>query len=281
VHIFDLLEKASGLFVQEQYTRAIPLLKEILAADSHNLDAALRLATSYSMIGNDREALDAFRRATLLAPRALDVKLYLALHYARGREWARAIPELEWIIQQDPTRVPALEALAALDERRGRLDSAISLRNRLHALRTPSAAELLKLGDLAMRSHNTAIAIDAFEAARAAQGTAFTHDLQLGVLYMAARRFADARSALDRVSPSHPEYPMALFKRAQVSVLLNEPDRAARIEAARRGADSTTRGLIEAERLFRDPGSGIRDPSRVPDPGSRIPGPGSELNPSG
>ena len=34
---------------------------------------------------------------------------------------------------------------------------------------------------------------------------------------------------------------MALFKRAQVSVLLNEPDAAARIARARRGADATTR----------------------------------------
>jgi hypothetical protein len=44
---------------------------------------------------------------------------------------------------------------------------------------------------------------------------------------------------------------MALFKRAQVSVLLNEPDQAARIDAARRHADTTTRELIGRERLFR------------------------------
>jgi hypothetical protein len=64
------------------------------------------------------------------------------------------------------------------------------------------------------------------------------------VLYLDARRLEEARDALDRVPASHPEYPMALFKRAQVSVLLNEPDRAARIEAARRHADATTRPLI-------------------------------------
>jgi hypothetical protein len=43
---------------------------------------------------------------------------------------------------------------------------------------------------------------------------------------------------------------MALFKRAQVSVLLGEPDQAARIERARQKADSTTRELIARERLF-------------------------------
>ena len=67
-------------------------------------------------------------------------------------------------------------------------------------------------------------------------GPGFTHDLELGVLYLAARRFTDARDALDRVPPSHPEYPMALFKRAQVSVLLKEPDSAARIARARQHA---------------------------------------------
>jgi hypothetical protein len=46
---------------------------------------------------------------------------------------------------------------------------------------------------------------------------------------------------------------MALFKRAQVSVLLNEPDQAARIELARQRADATTRALIERERLFQRP----------------------------
>jgi hypothetical protein len=44
---------------------------------------------------------------------------------------------------------------------------------------------------------------------------------------------------------------MALFKRAQVSVLLKEPDSGARIALARRHADATTRPLIAAERLFK------------------------------
>jgi hypothetical protein len=70
------------------------------------------------------------------------------------------------------------------------------------------------------------------------------------VLYLSERRLDEARAALDRVPPSHPEYPMALFKRAQVSVLLNEPDKAARIQLARRKADAETRALIERERLF-------------------------------
>jgi Tfp pilus assembly protein PilF len=101
-----------------------------------------------------------------------------------------------------------------------------------------------------MGTGRTAVALESFESARAGQGAAFRHDLELGVLYLAERRFAEARAALDRVPLSHPGYPMALFKRAQVSVLLGEPDQAARIEAARRRADATTRELIARERLF-------------------------------
>jgi len=43
---------------------------------------------------------------------------------------------------------------------------------------------------------------------------------------------------------------MALFKRAQVSVLLKEPDSNARIALARKHADETTRALIASEKLF-------------------------------
>jgi hypothetical protein len=43
---------------------------------------------------------------------------------------------------------------------------------------------------------------------------------------------------------------MALFKRAQVSVLLREPDSRERIRAAWEHADPATRRLIADERLF-------------------------------
>jgi Tfp pilus assembly protein PilF len=104
-----------------------------------------------------------------------------------------------------------------------------------------------------MSLQQTSVAIDAFEAARSADGARFDRDLQLGVLYLADRKLEAARTALDRVPASDPDYPMALFKRAQVSVLLGEPDKAARIEAARRHADRTTRELISREQLFAVP----------------------------
>jgi len=140
--------------------------------------------------------------------------------------------------------------LAVLRARQGRLEDAVRLTQQAHELKTPTAAELMRLGEMAMTVMQTDVAISAFERARGVQGTAFGNDLELGVLYLSVRRFEDARAALDRVPTSHPAYPMALFKRAQVSVLLREPDAASRIEQARRRADATTRDLIAREKLF-------------------------------
>ena len=223
--LFASIEEASGLFAAAQYEKAIPLLEKILAADPYNLDVALRLATSHSSLGHEAQALEAFRKAAAIAPKSQDVRHYLALHYARTKDWERAVPLLDRIVAESPDRRTAVDALAALKVRQG---------------------------TLAMEAGQTEAAIAAFERARALEPMAFTNDLELGVLYLAARRYEDAKGALDRVPPSHPAYPMALFKRAQVSVLLNEPDRNARIELARRKADDSTRALIERERLFKE-----------------------------
>jgi tetratricopeptide (TPR) repeat protein len=248
--LFDLLDRASALFVEEEYARVVPLLERILAADPGNLDAALRLATARSMLGHETAALEAFARAGKIVPGSQDVRTYLALHHVRARQWEKAAPLLEQVVAEAPNRLPAVEALAQVRERQGRIGEAIALRQRVHAARTPTAADLVALGRLAMSDQRTPLAIEAFEGARRIQGAAFANDLELGVLYLAARRLPEAREALDRVPLSHPERAMALFKRAQVSVLLNEPDRAVRIERARAGADGTTRELIAGERLF-------------------------------
>jgi choline-sulfatase len=252
VRFFSLIEQASGLFVRGEYARVIPLLEKLIAEDTHNLDAVLRLATAHSSLGHDERALRLFERAREIAPQSSDVRTYLALHLARGRDWEQAAPMLERILGESPDRLPALEALARIRERQGRAEEAMALLRSIHALRSPTAVELNRLGDLAMNLGQTPTAIEAFEQARARDSQAFRRDLELGVLYLAARRFEDAREALDRVPASHPEYPMALFKRAQVSVLLREPDQAARIEQARRRADANTRELIARERLFQN-----------------------------
>ena len=222
--LFPLIERASALFTAADYRGAIPVLEQILAKDADNLDAALRLATSYSSLGRNAEAVAAFQRAATIAPKSQDVRTYLALHYARTADWERAVPLLEQVVGESPDRLTAVEALAALKVRQGRG---------------------------AMDRGQTPEAIAAFERARQLAPAGFRSDLDLGVLYLAARRFDASRDALDRALRVNPDDPMALFKRAQVSVLLQEPDAAARITRAKEKADAVTRPLIERERLFR------------------------------
>jgi len=243
--LFPVLDEAAGLFVRGQYAQSVQPLEKVLATDPHNLEAALRLATAYSSLGRNDKAIAAFNRAREIAPDSQDVRTYLALHYVRTKEWEKAVPLLEQVVSESPDRLPAVEALAIVRERQQRIPDAVALRRQIYQARPPSPAELAHLGEMQMAIGDTAGAIASFE--KAGPG----HDLELGVLYLAARRFEEARAALDRVPPSHPEYPMALFKRAQVSVLLHEPDAPARIQAARQHATPYTRQMIEQERLFK------------------------------
>ena len=160
--LFPVLEEASSLFVREEYARVIPLLKRIQAEDPGNLDASLRLATAHSALGHETQALAAFEKAGAIAPGSQDVRTYLALHYARGRQWERAVPLLERIVAESPDRLPALEALAQVRERQGRVEEALSLRQKVYVMRPASPADLVGLGELAMaaapdRSRHTVV----------------------------------------------------------------------------------------------------------------------------
>lgn len=250
VHLFGDLDRASRLFSAREYRDAIPVLEAILARDPYNVTAALRIAAAHSALGDHAGAIAAFERARAIDPDSMDVRHYLALHYARTPEWQKALPLLEQVLAESPDRLPAIETLAELRERQGRLRDALNLRLSVHERRDPTAAELVHSAQLAMQLADTPAAISLFERAARMKGD-FSHYLELGVLYLAARRYQEARAALDRVPSTHPEYPMALFKRAQVSVLLGEADRAERIARARQHADATTRELIARERLFR------------------------------
>lgn len=251
VHLFEPMEQVSTLFVNGRYLDAIPILEQILGRDPHNVMTAVRLGVSHSALGRHALADAAFARAAKIAPRSDDVRYYRALHEVRAGRWERAVTEIERAVAETPDRAAAVEALARIRERQRRVPEAVSLWERAMSLRHFGASELLHVGELAMSVGNTAVALRAFEAARAQLGREFRNNLELGVLLLESRRYADARDALDGVPRSHPGYAMALFKRAQVAVLLSEPDRAARIEAARRNADGTTAGLIARERLFR------------------------------
>ena len=252
VHLFDVLERASGLFVEEKYAEVIPLLQKIQAADPYNLDAALRLATAHSALGHDAEAMAAFKAAAAIAPRSPDVRTYLALHYARGREWPRAVPLLEQVVAETPERLPALEALAAVREKQGRLGDALALRQKVQGAEDADPRPSSSISESWRWRRNRRRWRSSRSSGRGAWRTAGSATTSSWACCISRRGDSPRRATRSTAfRSSHPDYPMALFKRAQVSVLLKEPDSAARIAQARRRADATTRPLIAQERLFK------------------------------
>jgi tetratricopeptide (TPR) repeat protein len=251
-HLFDDLDRGSALFAHEKYEASIRVFEGVLEEDPMNLMVTVRLAVAHSVLGEEQRAERLFDRAQAIDAGNVDLQHYLAMHRFRFGRWDDAAPLFEAVLRAMPQKLPALEALARIREREGRFDEAARLIERVVVLKESPAADWVRLGELEMAMTDTPGAIRAFEEARRLQGEAFAHDLELGVCYVAARRPAEAAEALDRVTPEHPGYAMALFKRAQVSVLLGEPDRQQKVQLAYRMADPEIRRMIDNEPLFQE-----------------------------
>ncbi|MBK9373749.1 MAG: sulfatase-like hydrolase/transferase [Holophagales bacterium] len=248
--LFGDLDAASLAFGDERWARAAQSFERILARDPGNLMTAVRLAVCQSMLGRERAALSTFDLARRIDPRSIEVRHYLGMHHLKEGQYDLAAGHFEAVLAAQPDRLAAIEGLAQVRARQGRLAEAAELLTRAVPLSGDAGTRLAEVGLLRMQLGETGPAIGALEQARDLQGSSFRRSLELGVLYLAARRLDDARAALDRVPPDHPEAAMALFKRAQVSVLLGEPDSRERIRAAWARADPATRRLIADERLF-------------------------------
>ena len=250
VELFDDLDLGSALFVQQRWDEAIQVFQRVAREDPENLMVQLRLAVAYSIAGRADVAERHFAMAEGIAPDSIDVKRYLALHYCRFSRLRQAGSILEPLISDLQDNVPALECLAAARLSRGDLAGAETLLSSAASLQPDSVGIQVRLGEARMAQGRTVDALRAFERAKQLDADGFDRHLELGVLYLAAGRVQEAADELELVPAEHPGYPMALFKRAQASVLLREPDSGRWIERARQHEDEITRPLIENEALF-------------------------------
>lgn len=249
-HLFADLDAASHDFVAGNYAATVSRFEKILKQDPGNLMAAVRLAVGLSLLGRDREAEECFEQAKRIDKDSIEVRHYLAMHQVKKGRGELAAPLFEEVLAAQPTRYAALAALAEIREKQGNFTSAAELWSRALEVAAERAKVLSHLGQVRMELGDTEGAIAALEEARSEPGETFRHDLELGVLLMAQSRFEEARAALDRVPADHPGKAMLLFKRAQLSVLLAENDRADKVKQALEGADAETSQLIATERLF-------------------------------
>ncbi len=249
-HLFGALDRGSELFVAGDYRGAIALYREILAEDERNFFVLLRLAVAHSVQGHRTEADEFFARASEIDADSVDLRHYLAQHLLASAQWAEAGALFESVLAQQPGRRESLRGLAEVRRREGDLDRAATLLERLVALEGEPDSTWLRLGSVQMERGRTALAIEALEEARRRSGADFSGSLDLGVCYLVEGRWAEAALELDRVAPTSPAYPLALFKRAQASALLQEPDWRERAQEAYRRADPRLREVIARERLF-------------------------------
>lgn len=251
VHIYRDLDIGSGHFTHRNYDAAIEVFSRILEVDPYNFMVVMRLAVAHSVSNRQEQAQEFFERARSINPSSVDLRHYHAMHYMRNRQWDLAEPLFESVLLEMPDRLPALQGLVSITTRQGEDEKTMQLLAKVVKIKDSPGKELVQLGQMRMAGGDTKAAISAFEQARQILDRQFRQDLELGVLYLADRQFSNAALSLDKVSRFHPAYPMALFKRAQVSVLLNEADSEARVRQAWQRADNTTRRLIVAEKLFR------------------------------
>jgi Tfp pilus assembly protein PilF len=251
VHIYRDLDIGSGYFTNGDYDAAIEVFSRILDVDPYNFMAAMRLAVAHSVSNRKEQAQEFFERARSINPTSVDLRHYHAMHYLRYQQWNLAEPLFESVLQEMPDRLPALEGLVRIYLWQGDNEKAIQALEKVIKTKDSPGAELAQLGQMHMNNGDTKAAISAFEQARQILDQRFMENLELGALYLADRQYSNAALSLDKVSRFHPAYPLALFKRAQVSVLLNEADAEARFRLAWQRADNNTRRLIVSEKLFR------------------------------
>jgi arylsulfatase A-like enzyme len=252
-HLFADLNEGAELFARDEFEASIAVFERVLAEDPENLMVTVRLAVSHSVLGNRVRAEQLFARAAEIHPGSIDLQHFQAMHYFRFQRWDLAAPLFEKVLVAMPRKLPALEALTRIREGEGRFEEAERLLEQIVVLKTSPAAEWTRLGEVRMALADTPGAIIAFEEAQRLRGEAFAHHLELGVCYLAARDLYAAARALDQVQSDHPGFAMALFKRAQVAVLLGEPAWRERVQRAYEIADPEIRRLIENEPLFQGP----------------------------
>jgi len=251
VHIYRDLDIGSGHFTNRNYAAAIQVFSRILEVDPYNFMAAMRLAVAYSVTDQKEQAQEFFERSRSINPSSIDLRHYHAMHYMRNHQRHLAEPLFESVLLEMPDRLPALQGLVSIYARQGKDEAVMQLLEKIVKIKDSPGKELVRLGQMRMATGDTRAAISSFEQASQILDRRFRQNLELGVLYLADRQFSNAALSLDKVTRSHPAYPMALFKRAQASVLMNEADSEARVRLAWQRADNTTRRLIVSEKLFR------------------------------
>ncbi len=91
------LTKAEYFIATQKYAQAINEAEGVVKRQGPNADAYAYAGLAYERLGDDKKALDNFRRALMVSPTHLGANTYLMQHYIDSGNMAKAIEQLQVI----------------------------------------------------------------------------------------------------------------------------------------------------------------------------------------
>lgn len=91
------LTKAEYFIATQKYAQAINEAEGVVKRHGPNADAYAYAGLAYTRLGDDKKALDNFRRALMVSPTHLGANTYLMQHYLANNNMPKAIEQLQVI----------------------------------------------------------------------------------------------------------------------------------------------------------------------------------------
>lgn len=124
-------------------------------------DALNSLGSIYStMLGQQREAVALFERATQSKPEATAAFINLGYAYVELKEYDKAIDAYNTVLKLDPGRMKAIFKLAEVYEKKGDIDQAIAINQRAMQMDTTSEIPYINIGNYFLMAHDTTTAVE-------------------------------------------------------------------------------------------------------------------------
>lgn len=228
-----LLELGKAMAAAGEDAQAIPLLRQVVAAEPKSSDAAINLALALQRTNHAAEAVELFRRVLAAEPENPLAATDLGMALTQAQRAKDAVPVLQHAVRLAPESVTAHQDLAAayvqlnqFTDAEAQLQTAIQL--------APEISQLhYDLGLAYKMQDDAAHAIPEFEAAERLDARQPEAPYALGLLYLQAGRYADAARELKASLALRPKNGEAWATLGSVYAQLNQlPEATAALQQA-------------------------------------------------
>jgi tetratricopeptide (TPR) repeat protein len=108
------LERGIAFKIEGRYDEAITELRQLLAEDPNSSDGHYQLGLVYGFTGLFEESIEELKRASMLTPIRVDIRIDLALTLTMLGEYDQARLHFEEVLRREPNNKRALDSLVFL-----------------------------------------------------------------------------------------------------------------------------------------------------------------------